>query len=216
MLDPFNKINDEDQKKLLRALEASIYTFPKNTSILPYLAGNDILGIVIEGMIQVVHIDHDGNQSMTEKLTENGVFGTAISSLYDNEHELITKEQTKIIVLDYFNLYNFSIDKPPYYLQFLLNLLEITKVIINQRNERIQILTQKTIRNRLLEYFRMISSQTRSRTIYLPFTFTELADYLAVDRSAMTREIKMLKEENIIEVKNKKITLRYSSYPARK
>ena len=45
--------------------------------------------------------------------------------------------------------------------------------------------------------------------IKLPFSFKELADYLAVNRTAMFRELKNLKEENLIEIKNRKISLLY-------
>ena len=79
--------------------------------------------------------------------------------------------------------------------------------IISQRNERIRILTNKTIRNKLLEYFEILSKKTGSRMIRLPFSYTDMADYLAVDRSAMSRELKKLKEEKIIEVKSRRITL---------
>ena len=54
-----------------------------------------------------------------------------------------------------------------------------------------------------------MSNKNGSRYIYLPFSFGALADYLAVDRCAMSREIKYLKEEGIIEVKDKRITLLY-------
>ena len=80
---------------------------------------------------------------------------------------------------------------------------------INEKNNRIEILTKKTIRNKLLEYFKMMTKRSGSKHIYLTLSFTELAEYLAVDRSAMSRELKNLKDEGFIEVKNKKITLLY-------
>ena len=74
-------------------------------------------------------------------------------------------------------------------------------------NERIDILTRRTIRNKLLEYFKTEYKKHGSRIIYLPFSFSDLANYLAVDRYAMTREIKALKDDGIITVKDKKIYL---------
>ena len=78
------------------------------------------------------------------------------------------------------------------------------------KNERIEILTQKTIRNKLLEYFRIEAQKNRSKIIYLKSTWQDLADYLAIDRSAMTRELKNLKEEGFITTKGRVITLLYS------
>ena len=85
----------------------------------------------------------------------------------------------------------------------------LTNDILTAKIERIEILTKKTIRSKLLEYFNLQSKKNGSKYIYLPFNFSGLATYLAVDRSAMTRELSYLKEEGFIAVKEKKITLLY-------
>ena len=54
-----------------------------------------------------------------------------------------------------------------------------------------------------------MSKKNNSRIIYLPYTFIDLADYLGVDRSAMYRELKNLKEDGLINVINKKIILNF-------
>ena len=95
------------------------------------------------------------------------------------------------------------------YNRFLKNLLDIVTQRIQEKNERIEILTKNTIRNKLLEYFHIYSKKHGTKYVYLPFTFSDLADYLAVDRSAMSRELKYLKEEGFIEVKGKRITRLY-------
>ena len=69
---------------------------------------------------------------------------------------------------------------------------------IYEQNERIEILTKRTIRDKLLKYFNSRIKETSSRVIYLPFTYTDLADYLGIDRAAMMRELKNLKEEGFI------------------
>ena len=55
-----------------------------------------------------------------------------------------------------------------------------------------------------------MSTKSGSRTITLPFNFSDLANYLAIDRSAMTRELSYMKEEGFIVVKGKRITLLYT------
>ena len=62
---------------------------------------------------------------------------------------------------------------------------------------------------KVFEYFKNSYQETNARVLYLKSSFTALADYLAVDRSAMTRELKNLKDEGLIEIKNKKIKLLY-------
>lgn len=216
MIDPFKRISIDDRKKLLKNLEATTFDFPKNRSLISSLKGGDVMGIILEGCLQIIRTDSEGNRTIVEELLDNHIFGTKISSLNDDEYDIITVENSTVILIDTFEIYNYLHEPVPYYQQFILNLLEITNSIISERNERIKILTQKTIRNRLLEYFKINSRKTGSRLIYLPFSYTDLADYLAVDRSAMTRELKALKEEGIIESKARKITLNYSSFPALK
>ena len=109
--------------------------------------------------------------------------------------------------MDYNHITQQEDEKKDYYNQFIKNLLKIFILKLNEKNERIEVLTKKTIRNRLLEYFNMEANKHGSKYVYLPFNFTDLADYLGVDRSAMSREMKYLKEEGLIKVKGKKITI---------
>lgn len=204
----FNKISVKNQKKLLKSLEASILSFKKDTVILSTIEEN-IIGIVLNGYAQIIRTDYNGNRTIIEELEENTVFGSIISSLSSNECEIVTKEDTKVLLIEYDRIIESENNNYTYYNQFIKNLLEITTNIIDEKNERIEILTKKTIRDKLLEYFNIYSKKHGTSIIYLPFSFTDLADYLAVDRSAMSRELKYLKEEGFIETKGRKITLLY-------
>lgn len=208
-MDPFKKITEENKIQLLRRLEATTLTFQKNESILQNIKTDDIFGIVVEGNIQIIKTDYNGNRTIIEELNRNDIFGSKISSYNINECEIITKSLSKIIILDYYNIVNYIHSEDDVYHQFVMNLFEITVNIVTEKNQRINILTKNTIRNKLLEYFDIASKKTDSRTVYLPFSFTDLSDYLAIDRSAMSREIKHLKDENIISVKGRKIRLLY-------
>ena len=74
---------------------------------------------------------------------------------------------------------------------------------------RIELLTKRSTRDKLIGYLTLLSTRTLSKTFSLPFSLTDLADYLSVDRSAMMRELKLLKEEGFIEKNGNKITLLY-------
>ena len=76
-------------------------------------------------------------------------------------------------------------------------------------NTRIELLTKRSIRDKLIGYFTLISSKNLNKSFTLPFSLTDLADYLSVDRRAMMREMKSLKEEGFIEKNGNRITLLY-------
>ena len=61
----------------------------------------------------------------------------------------------------------------------------------------------------MLTYFNLLSTRKLSKTFTLPFSLTDLADFLSVDRSAMMRELKLLIDEGFVEKNGSKITLLY-------
>ena len=89
------------------------------------------------------------------------------------------------------------------------NLSELILNKVTLLNTRIELLAKRSTRDKLLGYFNVLSTRHFSKTFSLPFSLTDLADYLSVDRSAMMREIKFLKEEGFIEKTGNKITLLY-------
>ena len=88
----------------------------------------------------------------------------------------------------------------------------ITALILDrviELNTRIELLTKRNSRDKLLSYFDIVSSNRMNRLITIPFSFTDLADYLSVDRSAMMRELGHLKEDGLISKHGNKIRLLY-------
>jgi len=204
----FNKISVKEQSKLLKLLETSVLSFKKDTIMLSTIKEN-VIGLILEGYAQIIRTDYNGNRTIIEELEEESIFGSTISSLSSDECEIIAKEDTKVLIIDYDLIIESENNNYAYYNQFVKNLLEITTSIIDEKNERIEILTKKTIRDKLLEYFNIYRKKHGTSNIYLPFSLTDFSDYLAVDRSAMSRELKYLKEEGFIESKGRKITLLY-------
>ena len=205
-MDLFNKITEEEKIELLKELDADILSFKKDNNVLATVKHNNYIGIIIKGNIQIIKEDYNGFKTIEEELSENDLFGTTLSNLSNNEYKLIAKTDIKIIVIEYNAIMNLE-NKKDYYYQFIKNLDIITNNKLKEKNERIQILTQKTIRNKLLKFFDIASTKNNSKNIYLPFSFTELADFLSVDRSAMSREIGYLKKEGFVEIKGRRISL---------
>ena len=206
MSDLFKGIDNKQKQKLLRFLEASTLICKKNNIILSSVKQDNIICVLVSGHLQIIKTDYNGNRTIIEDLKENSVFGSITSSISNNEYDIITKEDSKIIIIDFNEIINYNESNTNYFNQFLKNLLSIMSDKIKNNNERIEILTNKTIRDKLLSYFKL---NVTNKIVHLPFTLTDLADYLAINRSAMQRELKNLKEEGFIEIKNKKIKILY-------
>lgn len=202
----FKNIDNKNREKLLVLLEAVSYKYPKNKRILNNVISNNFICIIIEGIIQITKIDVEGNKSLIDSYETNSLF-CSLSYTFNEEIEIITKEETKVLIIDFNSILNINLNK--FYNIFLKNLTIILSKIIVKSNERIEVLSNKSIRDKLLDYFKIESKKNNSKVIYLPFSYTELADYLAVNRSALSREVKNLKDDGLIETRGRRIKLLY-------
>ena len=205
----FKNIHPSKQGILLKMLEANTLQFNVNELILSKIKIDDFIAIINEGEANLIKTDSNGNKLIVEELTEGKLFGTNISNLNNKDYEIESKTDVTITFIEMHFILNPKNTTSQIYSQFLINLLELLNKKYTETSQRLDILTNKTIRNKLLEYFKNSYAETNARVLYLKSSFTALADYLAVDRSAMTRELKNLKDEGLIEIKNKKIKLLY-------
>lgn len=210
MNSPFDGISELQKHKLIKLLRTHTYTFNKNEEILPTSKNENIICILLEGKAQIVNISYNGEEYISEKLEKESVFGTNISGIDYNEYQIIAVEPSKVLVIQYKQLMNPENVDHKYYNIFLNNLFMIITKKLGENNNRVKILTRKSIREKLLAFFENEYKISRSKYIYLKTSFKDLADYLSVNKSAMHRELRNLKDENFIKVDGKRITLLYT------
>ncbi len=209
MRSPFQDLSKLQINKLFDLLGVHMYKYHKNEEILSTMKNKNILCIVMEGTAQILYIEYNGNEILVENLNKNSVFGTNISGTDDDNCEIISKTDSEILVIDYDKLIDSENLNHNFFNIFLRNIFDITNTKFKERNKRIRILEKKQIREKLLEFFEIEYNSNPSKSIFLPFSLKELADYMAVNRSAMFRELQHLKNDRLIEVNGRKITLLY-------
>ena len=95
-------------------------------------------------------------------------------------------------------------EKPDLVIQNLLDMISERALNLSRR---VEVLSQRTIREKLICYFLQLAGQAKSSSFCLPFTMVDLADYLSIDRSAMTRELGRMKKEHLIEMDKRSVRL---------
>ena len=205
----FNNINDKDLEKLLKCLDAKNISFKKNSTIINNASNTNILSIITKGSASIIRIDYNGNKTLIENLKENDLFEAKMFNIVNNELSLIALEDTEITMISYDKISNRCEKNCPYHNILINNMLQIIIDKLNLSYERIQILTKKTIREKLLEYFKFEANKKHSKKFKMSLSFTSLAEYLAVDRSALMREVKYLKEDELLEINNKIVKINF-------
>ena len=209
MTNLFANLSDKEIKKLMQVLRANTVTYRKNINILSNRTRDDYIAIIDSGSIQIIYNDYNGNKTIIEELSAGEIFGSLTYSLNNDEITCITKEETQITYIEYSQITNDEIIKSDFYIIFIKNLIKLLSDQLNISNQRIELLTMRTTRDKILGYFNHQSIIKGGKTFIMPINFTELASYLSVDRSSMTREISYLKEEGFIKTNGRKITLLY-------
>lgn len=204
----YKNIEKKDLKKLLNTLQSNTLFYKSDQTIAYSIGNRNLIGIIEEGSAKLLRYDYDGARTILDEMNVGDIFSDMFLSTDSGELSVIATTDCKATFIEYDKLIEECKTSKiaPVLLDNLVKL--ITKKLI-KRNERIELLTRRSIRNKLLRYFELEEKKNNSKTFNLKYTYTDLADYLSIDRSAMMRELKNLKEDKLIEDINKKITILY-------
>lgn len=184
--------------------------FSKGQVITSYIEKRNQFCILVSGNADLVRYDLNGNRTIIEHFSKNNIFGEVFYTVTTNNELLVeAREKCTVIIYSYNNIHTKCRHNCKFHQTLSENLPELILQKVTDLNMRIELLTKRSTRDKLLSYFSLISTRKLSKSFVLPFTLTDLADYLSVDRSAMMREIKLLKEDGLIQKNGNTITLLY-------
>ncbi len=185
-------------------------SFRKNQTITTYIQKRNQIYILIDGEADLVRYDLNGNKSIIEHFTKNDIFGEAFYIItINNELSVEARKNCEVLCFTYDNIHQKCKNNCKFHQTLSENFSNLILNKVMDLNTRIEILTKRSIREKLRGYFNILSTRNLSQTFSIPFSLTDLADYLSVDRSAMMRELKLLKDEGFIKKNGNKITLLY-------
>ena len=164
----------------------------KNDIITTYIKNRNQICILKKGNADIIRYDKNGNKTIIETLKANDIFGEVFFPINTNsELFVIAKTNCEVIFFLYDDIFKYRNALDNIFFNLFLN-----RTI--KQNIRIELLTKRSIKEKLLSYFSFLSIEYNKKDFTLPLSYTDLADYLCIDRSAMMREIQHLQKENII------------------
>ena len=164
------------------------------------------IGVIITGEALISKTDIYGNENIILHLKEADSFGEAIA-LAQNEPSrvnVIAKSQTVIAFFDINQFITGCQMFCSYHQKINENLLQVLAKKLIELHKKVDTLSKRSIRDKLLEYIHYCPKLEKNVAL-IPFSRQELANYLNVDRSALSREMKTMVDEKIIKVEGKKI-----------
>ncbi len=201
-------INQSDIEEIILSFKQNVKTFPKNTILFSEGDRVEYLYFVVSGKLQIVKYSYSGQKSILMNLSKGDFFAEAVAFSKGKVSPVTVESLSECQVLGISSdvlletQENYKWSK-----QLLVNLLEISFEKSFALNKKIDILSQRTIRDKYLTFLDLECKMKKSNTVTIPFTKQALANFLEVDRTALFRVLKQLEEEGVIEIEDKKVTL---------
>ncbi len=206
----FREIPSDGIQSLLACFGTERKTFPKNSMI--FHAGSPIhfIGIVLSGSIHIEHNDLWGNTSILDRIGPGNVFAEIYACMPGEPLmvDVVADEPSEIFFLNTSRLFQVCTPSCPHHQQLIRNLLSITVQKNLNLSRRIFHTSSKTIRGRLLSYLSFQALQHGSSTFSIPFDRQQLADYLSVDRSALSHELSKMQKDGLLTYRKNKFILK--------
>ena len=197
----FTGIRPEDRRAMLGCIGYHISVFHKGDIVAFEAENMKHIGIVLEGSVDMVKEDFWGNKTMLVRARRNDVFGETFACGSDNLSVVtfLVSEDARILFLPF----NRVMHSCTMACQFHHRLIENMVHIIADKNRdlmrKVEVVSKRTIREKLLAYLSIQAQIQESRYFEIPLGRVELAEYLCVDRSALTRELAKMKADGLID-----------------
>ena len=211
----FENISDNDVNHMIQCFKAKESKYFAGEEICSYNVKTGTLGIILSGKASVKKLDRNGNYSILENLQRFDVYSDSFSYTANDDNYISVVSEDDVITLEFSfdEVYKRCEKACKHHSILVQNLMKIVIDKTKTLSQRVEILSNKSIKDKVLGYIKlMLSKNNQKDTFTLTMSYTSLAEYLCVDRSALMREIKKLKEQNVIKVNKKTITLLNDKY----
>lgn len=196
----FFHIEEDNISDMLTCLSARKKSLRKEEYI--WTAGDQItqVGIVLSGSVHIIKEDYWGNRSILAKLVPGEIFGEsfAFAGIDKSPVSVATYEPTEILLVSTKKIITACPNTCPHHASLIDNMLKIMADKNRMLTQKIELLIKRTTREKLLSYLSVQAVSENSSSFHIPFNRQELADYLSVDRSAMSNELCKLRNEGLL------------------
>ena len=197
----FREMDEDEVADSLKFLRANEQNFKKGATILHAGDVTDKMGLVMEGSVTIESDDVWGNRTILSNV-EMGQFFAETYSLLPGEPMLVNvvaNEDCRILFLRIDSLKQLQNNMDRWILKFVSNLLIISTHKNLMLSSRSFHTAPKTIRGRVMTYLNSVSMQKHAREFNIPFDRQQLADYLNLERTALSKELGKMKRDGLID-----------------
>lgn len=208
--DIFKKFTEEELYNFLKNIESSDIKLSKNEILFSQGQIYSNMCILLEGEVQLTNTDENGNRNVIDVIKPGNIFAEVFSftsnkispvSAVANKNSLIfTINTEKLLEVDFDVTFNkdskdFLIKKYSIISNLMSTFADKNLILLS----KIEVLSRRNIRDKIMYYLEIQNAKSNSKIFEIPLSRKDMADFLGVDRSALSRELGNLRDEGIID-----------------
>ena len=196
----FRGLSDQELEQMKTSGCLRTASYQKNDIIFSTGSIVSEIGIVLSGSVNVENIDFWGNKSILGNMNEGHIFAETYALCREPMMvDAVAARDCHILFLNVKVLPEKNCTSFSWYQKIQHNLLTMCSRKNLVLSERIFCTSSKTVRSRLLTYLSAQSRKHGSNRFQIPFDRQQMADYLNLDRSALSKELSRMKKEEILD-----------------
>ncbi len=205
----FDGIAPADYEKALDCLGSIQRSFAVGETILALGSAPKAVGILLSGSATIASYDAAGHRNVLAKLEPGELFGESytLAAVEQLPVEVIGNEAAEALFIDFQALLSDILTACPFHGILIGNMLSIVARKNVQLNERQAILAKRRMRDKILTFLAGYMVRQKSNAVAIPFNRDELADFLCVDRSALSAELSRMRDEGWIQFRKNHFTV---------
>jgi CRP-like cAMP-binding protein len=206
----FDGLDTDEIKTLWSCIDAKVKKYKKNDIII--FEGEIIgsIGAVLSGSVQVLRTDIDGNRLVVASIQQYDLFAEtyALSKNHESPVMVCATEDSVVLWLDVSRLLTTCSSACIFHRRLIQNIIELLANKNVYLNRKLDILSKRSLREKILQFLHSYSTSSKERIITIPYNRLAMADYLGVDRSALSRELSKMKADGLIDYHKNTFILR--------
>ncbi|WP_027399048.1 Crp/Fnr family transcriptional regulator [Anaerovorax odorimutans] len=196
----FEGFNASDCMILYSLLKPTMKSLIKGEVIVHEKEKLQYLGILCKGKLTSVKYDYEGNMHLMQIIEKGNFFGLEIMATKTciSPVTIISVEDSSVLKFSKNKLILQEILPPKFQIKLLSNMIRLIANEDMKKIYKIETLSSKSLRGRILTYLYLIKNKRGTSTFSIGMNREQFAQYLCVNRSALSHELSLMKKEGII------------------
>ena len=197
----FSGIQAEEMSCLLGCIGGYVKSFPKGVYIASEEDNIRNIGIVLSGTVHMIKEDIRGSKTIISRIAEGGLFGETFVCANDHNSSVsfLAAENTEVLFLPFHRVMTTCSHSCGFHHRLVENMVVVLADKNRSLMEKIEVVSKKSLREKILSYLSLEAQKHDSKYFDIPLGRVEMADYLCIDRSALTRELNNMKKDGLLD-----------------